>query len=288
MDFNVRANVKVAPTNSFNARDGILGKARPAGTIDNDDSLDAEAALKQFLKAVPAHHIPHAGRRFPTSEFAVRDLVQSIQQHELVGNDVSGLYRMLSNRRKIPAKLLKFHDHVRPGYVGTFTKSSSRVGFRAPFKLDTDVFNYDYDSDDDWDADADGDEDGEDLVSDKGDDDGNADGSSDVSDAEDDWMCADDEVEYEDGYDSAADDMRFADFDNSGKGEHSDSDVAAARRRIDERKRKAGLASEHAKKRRNLAPLVPVLKGPHFEQEIGEHAHEPVFKAMRIGFLNGE
>jgi len=70
-------------------------------------------------------------------------------------------------------RTLDFHgdeDHIRPPYVGTFSKKSTVITGRRPFAKDADMFNYDYDSEADWEeeepgediADSDGEEDADD------------------------------------------------------------------------------------------------------------------------------
>ena len=66
--------------------------------------------------------------------------------------------------KEIPVKFLKYHEDVRPPYIGSFTKMPSPLGTklgRNPFKRAFDTVNYDYDSEAEWD---DGEE-GEDLES---------------------------------------------------------------------------------------------------------------------------
>ena len=58
-------------------------------------------------------------------------------------------------------KLLQFHENHRPPYFGTFTKSSTKLSFKNPFKKDDNLFDYEYNSEDEWEQD----EEGEELVS---------------------------------------------------------------------------------------------------------------------------
>jgi chromatin assembly factor 1 subunit A len=50
-------------------------------------------------------------------------------------------------------KLLKFHTEYRPGYWGTFSRSSAVISGRKPFAEDSDLFDYSFDSDDEWEDD---------------------------------------------------------------------------------------------------------------------------------------
>ena len=86
----------------------------------------------------------------------------SIQESELSGNisESSRLQAILRNPEKVPIKLLKFSTDVRPGYCGTWTKTSAVVNGRNPFAKDVDVLDYEYDSEAEWDDDP---EDAEDV-----------------------------------------------------------------------------------------------------------------------------
>lgn len=49
------------------------------------------------------------------------------------------------------AKLLQFHEDVRPPYFGTWQKKSKHISGRSPFNLDNDLLDYDVDSEAEWD-----------------------------------------------------------------------------------------------------------------------------------------
>ena len=53
---------------------------------------------------------------------------------------------------KVPNKyrFLSFHENCRPAYHGTWSKSSSVITGKNPFKKDNSVFDYDYDSEGEW------------------------------------------------------------------------------------------------------------------------------------------
>lgn len=54
-------------------------------------------------------------------------------------------------RGPLRARLLQFHEDVRPPYFGTWQKKSQTITGRRPWALDTDVFDYDVDSEAEWD-----------------------------------------------------------------------------------------------------------------------------------------
>ena len=54
-------------------------------------------------------------------------------------------------RGPLRAKLLQFHEDVRPPYFGTWQKESKIVTGRRPYGLDNEAFEYDVDSEAEWD-----------------------------------------------------------------------------------------------------------------------------------------
>lgn len=54
-------------------------------------------------------------------------------------------------RGPLRAKLLQYHEDVRPPYYGTWQRKSKQVTGRHPFRLDNDVFDYEIDSEAEWD-----------------------------------------------------------------------------------------------------------------------------------------
>ncbi|XP_037530751.1 chromatin assembly factor 1 subunit A [Nematolebias whitei] len=53
-------------------------------------------------------------------------------------------------------KLLQFHENYRPAYWGTWSKKSSHISPRCPFRQDMDIFDYEVDSDEEWEEDEPG------------------------------------------------------------------------------------------------------------------------------------
>uniref|UniRef100_A0A3Q2ZYV0 Chromatin assembly factor 1, subunit A (p150) n=1 Tax=Kryptolebias marmoratus TaxID=37003 RepID=A0A3Q2ZYV0_KRYMA len=47
-------------------------------------------------------------------------------------------------------KLLQFHENYRPAYWGTWSKKTSHISPRCPFRQDKDIFDYEVDSDEEW------------------------------------------------------------------------------------------------------------------------------------------
>lgn len=118
--------------------------------------------LSSFISSIPKSHIPGrvalaslSLKSGPIKE-SVRDLVARSQEAELSGNDdPHRITAELRNSQLFRKKFLQFREDTRPPYFGTWTQSSTTIGPRTPFGLDTTLFDYGYDSGDEWDAEAD-------------------------------------------------------------------------------------------------------------------------------------
>lgn len=214
-------------------------------------------------------------RRHPTtslkssSRYCVRDLLSQLSEAEVLGDDatVRRILSLLESREKIPAKVLVFHEDTRPGYFGTFTKSSPVVGPRTPFAKDAVAFDYSYDSGEEWEEE----EAGDDLVSL----DGSAeDGGSDADSEMGDWLVEEEDV-AEPG--TPLDEREGS----PGLVPLPDQSPSSAKRKTSEApdKKKA--------KKRKVMPLVAFVKGPCYEDRIGNCDYEP-FKEYRIQLFNGK
>ena len=60
--------------------------------------------------------------------------MSQLSEAEVAGDDteVRRLLALLRDRRAVPAKAFSFHEDARPGYFGTFTRSSREIGPRRP------------------------------------------------------------------------------------------------------------------------------------------------------------
>lgn len=164
------------------------------------------------------------------------------------------LRAQLRNTDKYPIKLLKFHADVRPGYIGTWTKTSSTISGRNPYGRDTNLLDYDYDSEAEWDEDP---EDAEDIKEDSGDEEMLEESDDDL----DGWLAGDDEVEFEAGYEG---ELSLADLED-------DSNNPFAQPAGEDGKKKAKKAGKPlVKKKKVTGPLIPVIRGPYWEDEEDE------------------
>ncbi|ORY59442.1 hypothetical protein BCR35DRAFT_309318 [Leucosporidium creatinivorum] len=271
--FTVRSGVVQAPINAFPK----AGKTFSV-TPNSDETLTAKDALHAFLSKIPKHHIiPH--NPHPVPPVSVRQTVVAINESLVTGMDPRSYYDVLKDRKKVPIKLLKFCDDVRPGYVGTWTKTSRIIGPRTPLQQDDALLNYAVDSEEEWEEEGE-DPDAEDVGSGgEGSDDDDGDDSEALSD---DWMCDDDEIEFEPGHDGE-DEMMLP--------PPGDDDLiivgdSAARRKVEEREKKRKAAREGAKKKQAVGPLIALVKGPVWEEKIGQTPYVG-FSSMKIEMLNG-
>ena len=188
-----------------------------------------------------------------------------LTEAEITGDTsaVRRLTRLLASRSEIPAKVLIFHEDTRPGYFGTFTRPSGTVGPRCPFTRDGVVLDYTYDSGEEWEPE----EEGDDLINvdDSGDEKADSDADSDM----DSWLVDDDE--------EIVDPIPL------------DTDIPDLMPTVPEQKRKRPAQAKNAesKKRKVVVPLVPFVKGPLWENEIGSCSYEPL-RGFRIQLFNGD
>jgi chromatin assembly factor 1 subunit A len=158
---------------------------------------------------------------------------------------------------------------------GTWTKLSKVIGPRTPFGRDASLIQYDYDSEYEWEE-EDPTNTAEDVNS-GGERSEEEDGDGELSDG---WLCEDDEVTFVEGYKE----------DDGGSGsmdiDEDDSEMTLARRKINEREKKSKSGREAQKKKRTVGALLPIIKGPVWEEKLGSINYGP-FESMRIQFLNG-
>lgn len=233
-------------------------------------------SLRDFLRRVPEYRRPVGVRRVVPAVTA-RKVVQELAECDMAG-DVEGSRSwraLLGNRQKLAIKVFKFAEDVRPGYVGTWTKQTRSVRPRKPFGKDTCLLNYEYDSEGDWEEEE---EEGEDLEEEE-DEEGEA--MSEVDSEDGGWLVDDDEPVEGEGDESMEldDDIMFV----GATGELA-AVSEARRKKALEKKRSA--TKEGAKKRKLVGPLVPIVKGPLWEKELGQVESETL-QPFRIQFLNG-
>lgn len=194
--------------------------------------------------------------------------MSQLSEAEISLNDelVRDILGKLCDRELLPAKAFCFHTDTRPGYFGTWTRSSRIIGPRKPLAADTLVFDYGYDSGEEWEEES---VVGEEVEDDGKDEDGDAeDADSDL----DSWLVDDDEEP----------DAALVDHRNSSPPPFLDfSNASPPKRKAEDTERKIG------KKRKVVIPLVPFAKGTVWESTIGDCQYEP-FKPYAIQLFNGQ
>ncbi|GAA5878410.1 hypothetical protein JCM16303_002764 [Sporobolomyces ruberrimus] len=284
--FTVRPGVKVAPINRFNK-----GEKRVASVqIDSDSSITLKESQASFVSGVPKRRIPPYNPR-PCPAYGVRELVVGINDSALTSQDTSSFYEALKDREKVPVKFFKFLEDVRPGYVGTWSKTSKVVTPRTPFEQDRAVLNYEIDSEGEWE------EEPEDLDAENVGSDGEGSNDEDVDDnvsEADSWLADDDEIEYEPGYEADGD-IVMMDADSKRIGpranDDDDDDIIVVegekekKERVRKEKERKKKQEEKQRKRKAAGPLLPFIKGPVWEDEKGV-SNEPAFNSFKIRFLN--
>ncbi|CED82876.1 Putative growth response protein [Phaffia rhodozyma] len=297
LPFVQRKDVEMAPINRFKVeKDNMLKNG-----IELSDSMDvdmecmsARDLLSSFLSGVAPSRIPHRVV-YPSSaiktgavKLSVRDVVAQSQDAEIAGTgDPHQITAQLSNQRLFKRKFLQFREDIRPAYFGTWTQSSTLIGPRTPFAQDMTHFDYSYDSGGDWEEE---DEDGEDVQSLSG---GSprpkkstggangADGTMWDTDSQDDDFDGDDDADSED------EDGFFVSDDEALGG--PDDEIATpavavvATEDVEGAKRRKEKSTKF--KKREIQPLVPVVRGPYFEQTLGLCPSD-IFQGYQIQFLN--
>ena len=188
-----------------------------------------------------------------------------LSEAEISGNDdlVRELLTKLRDRDVYPAKAYCFHNDARPGYFGTWTRSSKIIGPRRPLVQDMLVFDYSNDSGEEWEEEPLG----EDVVDDGDEEDGeDDDGDSDL----DSWLVDDD------------DELGLTGLSRGSSPPPTFNAPAppVPKRKAEDPGQKSG------KKRKVVVPLVPFAKGPVWESTIGQPEYEP-FNPYKIRLFNG-
>ncbi|WFD42534.1 hypothetical protein MPSI1_001180 [Malassezia psittaci] len=243
-----------------------------------DDSLFSEMdarkqsiiELRRDLKGgSPA---PRARRRGIYSKASVRDIMKCVQESDVLSGNAEEHARheleKLNNRRLLPIKLLQFQSDRRPGWIGTWSRSSSFITPRKPFGQDPVALDYSYDSDAEWEEVDEGEN--VDAVDDKEEED-SAGGSENEDSEMDDWL--EDDLEEDDEAPITRTDLESSQPTSA-------HDATAKSVNVLQPKKKVKLLG-----RRFESKLVPYVTGPHWEATLAEPTPESLIP-YRIQFLN--
>ena len=276
--FVARKHTELAPEHLFNRRPIIIdldtssspctSSSSSTGASDESRSLELDSRSDLTVAEVIAEMTADASRR-PSYTYhrrpqpvSVRELMRQISESELLSTGGRKWRDILMDPKKVPIKLLKFHDDRRHGYLGawgaswtrtdragTWTKTSTVIGPRTPMMADTSLLNYEYDSDEDWESDGEGEE----IDSNAG---GDEDEGDDVPESDEDSFI-DDGVTMQDGYDAEGGPIDVDDPDAAPlvKKRPATDDLAAAK-----------------KKRVKHGKLVPVCLGVSYQSDLAEPA----------------
>lgn len=271
----------LAPINRF---------ARPAGTVKEpqmgQEALTREEMLSQLItrSSVLKGSAPRR-RKGVHPPVSVRDIKRIVTESDVLGGNAQEqaekALEALQDRNKVQLKLLQFESDRRPGWYGTWTKSTNLIGPRCPLGQDPVSLDYSYDSDADWEEMGqvegedvqDGEEKEDDSVVDE-----------DEDSEMDDWLVDDLEVEEEEEQQRLAamdvDDDDVIEIDAKGLPVPPVQLAATTNLLHPKKKKKVKLLG-----RRFDAKLVPFSAGPHWEGELGRCDYE-LFSSYRIEFLN--
>lgn len=194
-----------------------------------------------------------------------RTLLNELNEVEVSGDDnaVRNLLNTLRDRSELPAKVFIFAEDNRPGYFGTWTRTSKVIKPRKPFERDVLERDYAYDSGEDWDDE--GAEGADDVNADDAEED---DGVTEDPDSDlDSWLVDDDEEVIAEGEPPDILDLTMPPPPPKRKVEDPDARIS--------------------KKRKVVIPLVPFAKGPCWEPVIGQCDYD-AFKPFRIQLFNGK
>ncbi|KAF4576838.1 hypothetical protein EYR36_004818 [Pleurotus pulmonarius] len=296
--FVVKKDAKLAPINWFKRKIGGQRKPPPTpGVIvlsDDEDtptpaqpvtespmdvdeptphleSMTIQARLDNVIQTLTSSTASLAPRRRASLQYktyhplTVRDVMQQLTEAEVAGDDVMvrSVLAKLRDRKLFPAKVLIFTDDLRPGYFGTWTRSSRLIGPRTPLVRDMAILDYSNDSGEEWEDENANDADD---VNDDAEEDDDSEADSDLES----WLVEDedeDQVMPPDVDDPFALDVPML--------------APPPKRKATEEPAKKKLA----KKRKVVVPLVPFCKGPCWEDTIG-HCESDILKPYRIQLFN--
>lgn len=181
--FFVQSHVKVGPSHRFERDPDSLAHARQKLDESFKRQDEGAAVSRPFNPSKLFQIIPYKRLQGKSKIHSVKDIMASLQDSNCIdltdpkqAIDVTARARNKLNR--VPMKVLKFLEDVRPPYQGTFTKrlteQAARKLCRNPFLRGVSDINYDYDSEAEWEEPEEGEDigsEGEDEISDDGEDD---------------------------------------------------------------------------------------------------------------------
>ncbi|PGH27181.1 hypothetical protein AJ80_01138 [Polytolypa hystricis UAMH7299] len=184
--FFLQSHVTLAPQHRFERDSDSLKHMREKidAAFKTEPTETSSPPERRFRPSELFRIMPYKRRQGKPTAQSLRELIVSIQEASsepinLTDDATSGPKQKPEDLlKKIPMKVLKFAEDVRPPYQGTFTQPlpehTARKLCRNPFSRTIPDFNYDYDSEAEWDEPEEGEEldsEGEEEMSEDGDED---------------------------------------------------------------------------------------------------------------------
>ncbi|XP_041791359.1 chromatin assembly factor 1 subunit A [Chelmon rostratus] len=131
--FEIKESVSLAPLCRVQCEDSVLEE------LDRCllNPTDNQNGLKDWIAQKPRRSGPTKSRRTGSLSECIT----------VEGPKPDGVP---DRKRYGPMKLLQFHENYRPAYWGTWSKKSSHILSRCPFRQDKDLLDYEVDSDEEW------------------------------------------------------------------------------------------------------------------------------------------
>uniref|UniRef100_V5F0K6 Chromatin assembly factor 1 subunit A dimerization domain-containing protein n=2 Tax=Kalmanozyma brasiliensis (strain GHG001) TaxID=1365824 RepID=V5F0K6_KALBG len=271
----------LAPINRFASPAGApkvpqLGQA----DLSRDEMLSQFLTRSSVLKGSTASNVPRR-RKGVHPPVSVREIKRVVTESDVLGGNAQEqaekALETLQDRNKVQLKLLQFESDRRPGWYGTWTKSTNLIGPRCPLGQDPVSLDYSYDSDADWEEM--GQVEGEDVQEGEEKEDDSVMDEDEDSEM-DDWLVDDLEVEEEEEQRLAAMDVDDEIVEVDAKGLPVPPAPVTTNLLHPKKKKKVKLLG-----RRFDAKLVPFSSGPHWEAELGKCDYD-LFSSYRIELLN--
>ncbi|KAK1805947.1 hypothetical protein P4O66_013002, partial [Electrophorus voltai] len=132
--FEIKEHMMLAPLNRVLCADVLL-EALDRHLAEPDSTLDG-------LRDWTAHKPRKSGATKPRRRDSMRDCI--------VVTDGPKPDEVPYRKRYGRMKLLQFHENYRPAYWGTWSKMTTSISPRCPFRQDKDLLDYEVDSDEEW------------------------------------------------------------------------------------------------------------------------------------------
>ncbi|KKZ68865.1 hypothetical protein EMCG_00036 [[Emmonsia] crescens] len=179
--FFLQSHVKLAPPHRFERDINSLKYAREKldSVFKKNRSSEEEGPVLKFRPSELFDMLPYRRRQGKPNGPTMKEIILRMQDAASNTIDLTGDEKTENPGnflKKIPMKVLKFSEDVRPPYQGTFTnrlpEQQARRLCRNPFGRMVPNFNYDYDSEAEWEEPEEGedlDSEGEEETSEDGD-----------------------------------------------------------------------------------------------------------------------